>query len=183
MKIINSSIIWLTILAVIIGVNIYVHDGIRCLAVLLVVYFISCIISITMDMYIENTQQARKRKIDDMIAENLNAQNERIKYYNNYHNRFDRDDYVEITDDPSILYNRMVQERQHKNELGGYNILGIEHDDSDEDVKKAYRKLMSSNHPDKLESKHLSAEMMRLAKEKTQQYIKAYKKICKERGM
>ena len=47
------------------------------------------------------------------------------------------------------------------------------------EVKKAYRRLMSQNHPDKLVAKGLPEEMMRLAKEKTQKISKAYETIQK----
>jgi DnaJ like chaperone protein len=38
---------------------------------------------------------------------------------------------------------------------------------SDDTVKKAYRKLMSENHPDKLASKGLPESMRAMAEEKT----------------
>jgi len=49
-------------------------------------------------------------------------------------------------------------------------------------VKRAYRKLMSQNHPDKLASKGLPEEMMNLAKEKAQDIQKAYETLRKARG-
>lgn len=58
-----------------------------------------------------------------------------------------------------------------------YEVLGLTASASDEDVKKAYRRLMSQNHPDKLVAKGLPEEMMKLAKEKTQKITKAYETI------
>ena len=52
---------------------------------------------------------------------------------------------------------------------------------SDADVKKAYRRLMNQHHPDKLVSKGLPEEMMKLANEKTQQIKEAYERIKKSR--
>jgi len=48
---------------------------------------------------------------------------------------------------------------------------------SDAEVKKAYRRLISQHHPDKLVSKGLPDEMMKIAKEKTQQITEAYDTI------
>ena len=62
-----------------------------------------------------------------------------------------------------------------------YAVLGINASASDAEVKKAYRRLMSQNHPDKLVAKGLPEEMMTLAKEKTQKIRKAYEVIQKSR--
>lgn len=58
-----------------------------------------------------------------------------------------------------------------------YGVLGLTPYASKDDVKKAYRRLMSQNHPDKLIAKGLPEEMMQLAKEKTQKISKAYETI------
>ena len=60
-----------------------------------------------------------------------------------------------------------------------YGVLGLTPSASRAEVKKAYRRLMSQNHPDKLVAKGLPEEMMRLAKEKTQKISKAYETIHK----
>jgi DnaJ like chaperone protein len=62
-----------------------------------------------------------------------------------------------------------------------YAVLGVKPDISDSDLKKEYRKLMSQNHPDKLVAKGLPAEMMKLAKEKTQDIQTAYDNIRQSR--
>ena len=64
-----------------------------------------------------------------------------------------------------------------------YTILGISPDASDEEVKRAYRKLMSQNHPDKLMAKGLPQDMLKVATEKTQQIQKAYEQIKAIRGL
>ena len=60
-----------------------------------------------------------------------------------------------------------------------YKILGIDEGSSEAEVKKAYRRLMSQHHPDKLVAKGLPDEMIQLATEKTQEIRKAYDLIKK----
>ncbi|MCW9023937.1 MAG: co-chaperone DjlA, partial [Gammaproteobacteria bacterium] len=58
-----------------------------------------------------------------------------------------------------------------------YEALGVSKSASDADVKKAYRRLMNQHHPDKLVSKGLPEEMIKLATEKTQDIKAAYETI------
>ena len=58
-----------------------------------------------------------------------------------------------------------------------YKVLNIASSASDAEVKKAYRRAMSQHHPDKLVSKGLPEEMIKLANEKTQEIKAAYEKI------
>ncbi len=58
-----------------------------------------------------------------------------------------------------------------------YALLGVSSSASDAEVKKAYRRLMSQHHPDKLVSKGLPEEMIKLATEKTQEIKAAYEQI------
>ncbi len=64
-----------------------------------------------------------------------------------------------------------------------YAILNITSKASDAEVKRAYRRLMSQHHPDKLVSKGLPEEMMEIAKQKTQEIRKAYEKIKEARDL
>ena len=71
----------------------------------------------------------------------------------------------------------------HRQSLSeAYGILGINKNASDAEVKKAYRRLMSQHHPDKLIAKGLPEEMIKLATEKTQVIKAAYEHIRKSRG-
>lgn len=63
-----------------------------------------------------------------------------------------------------------------------YRIIGMDRSNSDAEVKKAYRRLMSQHHPDKLVSKGLPEEMIQDATEKTQQIKAAYEQIKESRG-
>lgn len=62
-----------------------------------------------------------------------------------------------------------------------YQVIGVEASASDAVLKKAYRRLMSQHHPDKLVAKGLPEEMMRLAKEKTQEIQATYDLIKQHR--
>ncbi len=63
-----------------------------------------------------------------------------------------------------------------------YAMLGISSHASEAEVKKAYRRLMSQHHPDKLVAKGLPEEMMKVATRKTKEIRKAYEAIKQARG-
>ncbi len=63
-----------------------------------------------------------------------------------------------------------------------YAVLGVAADTDDETVKRAYKRLMSQHHPDKLVSKGLPEEMIRIATEKTQEIKAAYDTVRRVRG-
>jgi len=58
-----------------------------------------------------------------------------------------------------------------------YKVLGVTPDTPHGDIKKAYRRLLSQHHPDKLVSKGLPEEMMKLANEKTHEIRMAWQQI------
>lgn len=64
-----------------------------------------------------------------------------------------------------------------------YGVLGVDASASDAEVKKAYRRLMSQHHPDKLVAKGLPEEMMKIATEKAQEIRAAYDQVKQARGM
>ena len=63
-----------------------------------------------------------------------------------------------------------------------YAVLGVSPEAGDAEVKKAYRRLLSQHHPDKLVAKGLPEEMMKMAAHKTHEIKQAYDRIKAERG-
>lgn len=63
-----------------------------------------------------------------------------------------------------------------------YALLEISEDADKKTIKRAYRKLMSQNHPDKLIAQGLPEEMIKLATDKTQKIQSAYEAIRQSRG-
>lgn len=64
-----------------------------------------------------------------------------------------------------------------------YRMLEVSPKATDAEVKRAYRRLMSQYHPDKLAARGLPETMLQVAGEKTQQIRAAYDTIRKVRGM
>ncbi|MDY0131388.1 MAG: DnaJ domain-containing protein [Desulforegulaceae bacterium] len=62
-----------------------------------------------------------------------------------------------------------------------YEILGMTESSSNEEIKKAYKELVSKYHPDKVE--HLGEEFKRFAHEKFIEIKSAYEEIKKLRGL
>lgn len=63
-----------------------------------------------------------------------------------------------------------------------YDILELNPGANKQEVKQAYRRLISRNHPDKLIAKGLPEAMIKAANDKTQRIRKAYEKICASKG-
>jgi len=68
----------------------------------------------------------------------------------------------------------------YRNVDSDYKILGVESSASDDEVKKAYRKMAITFHPDKVAQ--LGEEHQKAAKEKFQQIQDAYEALKKRRG-
>lgn len=63
-----------------------------------------------------------------------------------------------------------------------YKALGVSADSTDQEVKKAYRKLISQYHPDKLIGQGLPEDMIAVATEQAKEVQLAYDLIMKSRG-
>ena len=98
---------------------------------------------------------------------------------------------------PEFVFRRLAQRIRAERQFGGaeggpaaargtladaYAVLGVSERDDPETIKKAYRRLMSQHHPDKLVSKGLPEEMMRLAAQKTREIRQAYEQVRQARG-
>ena len=64
---------------------------------------------------------------------------------------------------------------------GAYKILEVDKNASNDEIKKAYRKMVKKHHPDKV--RHLGEEHVQGAEEKFRKIQKAYEQIQKERGL
>jgi DnaJ like chaperone protein len=64
-----------------------------------------------------------------------------------------------------------------------YQVLGVSPQNTNAEIKKAYRKLMARHHPDKLASKGLPEEVMKEAQHRAQDIQAAYEKIKEKRDI
>jgi DnaJ like chaperone protein len=74
-----------------------------------------------------------------------------------------------------------IQAMFFKDTLSDYKILGLDSSETDNEVKKTYRKMAAKYHPDKVA--HLGEDLKNLAEEKFKALNDAYQNIKKERGM
>ena len=63
-----------------------------------------------------------------------------------------------------------------------YALLALQPSASKDEVKRAYRRLISRNHPDKMMAQGASEQTIKTANAKTQTIRKAYEHICTSRG-
>jgi DnaJ like chaperone protein len=63
-----------------------------------------------------------------------------------------------------------------------YATLGVPRTATNDEVKRAYRRLLSQHHPDKLVGAGVPEEMIALANEKTHQIKEAYRRVMEARG-
>jgi len=74
-----------------------------------------------------------------------------------------------------------IQAMFYKDTTSSYKILEIDPEASDTEIKKAYRKMATKFHPDKVH--HLGEEFQKMAEEKFKTLNDAYTQIKKERGL
>jgi DnaJ like chaperone protein len=99
---------------------------------------------------------------------------------------------------PANIYSAMLRARQGGGAYSGgqqrpgvntvplnqtYATLGLKKEATDQEIKKAYRKLVSQYHPDKLVSRGLPDEMMEMSKKRVREINAAYDQIKTARGI
>ncbi len=81
-------------------------------------------------------------------------------------------------------YRQHQSQRPQRTSASGnpYRVLGVEKTDDKQAIRRAYKKLMSQHHPDKLVSKGLPPEMMKMAEEKAKTIQQAWEQVKDLRG-
>ncbi len=77
---------------------------------------------------------------------------------------------------------KLLKRRYVKEDGRYYSVLGLREGASVEEIKKAYRKLVTEYHPDKIAAKGLPEEFNKFAADKFREIQEAYEAIRKERG-
>lgn len=75
-----------------------------------------------------------------------------------------------------------IRARYAENSDAAYQVLGCTPQDSNEQIKKQYRRLVQEYHPDKITAKGLPDEFIQLAGNKFREIQAAYETLKKERG-
>jgi len=66
---------------------------------------------------------------------------------------------------------------------GAYAALGVSPDVSNDDIKKAYRRLMNKNHPDKIAGSNPEADVIAAAERRTREVRSAYEMLKARRSI
>ncbi|PZN78692.1 MAG: co-chaperone DjlA [Candidatus Methylumidiphilus alinenensis] len=80
-------------------------------------------------------------------------------------------------------YGRVQSGRREPSLADSYVVLGLDPSASDQDIRRAYRRLLSRHHPDKLAALGANEEKVRLANEKTHEIRQAWDIIRKVRNL
>lgn len=151
---------------------------------------------------IQQTKQ-QMSALKDLLNQSINVRDisHQIRYQMQYHSRLQLLHYLfgiaeadqQISDSEINEINRIASylgisaadflsiKAMFVRETGGdYKILEITPDASDDEVKKAYRKMAMKYHPDKVA--HLGDDVKKQAEEKFQKVQEAYENVKKQRG-
>lgn len=119
------------------------------------------------------SQRFRNSGYDYQQSSQENYQNDRNSSYESGYGKGN-------SEDESRFYNGNYSSQSKLD--AAYKVLGIEKSASDDEVKKAHRRMMLKYHPDRLASQGLIEEMIRMYTEKAKDIQAAFDTIKKERG-
>jgi len=151
------------------------------------------ILSLTYAYYFSQKDKRKRHLMDQekrLQEELLEKQYQRGSFYSAYNHYWDeyRNQQQNNHQSNAWAYYNSASNSQISNENLSKNnqhyiTLGINSFDTPADIKKAYRKLMSKYHPDKIASKNLPESDVKRYTEMVQKIAQAYEAICKEKGI
>jgi len=80
-------------------------------------------------------------------------------------------------------HNKNSNQNMYQPRKNYYAVLGLKEDATDDEIKKAYRKLILEYHPDTVANKGLNDEFKEFATKRFREIQEAYEEICKIRGI
>ncbi|MGP1947038.1 MAG: co-chaperone DjlA [Arsenophonus sp. NC-PG7-MAG3] len=127
--------------------------------------------------FADGTLHPNERKVLFIIAEELEISHNQFEQFLHMMEGGRR---FEHTNNYSYESNRYRHTTQGPKLADACKVLGVQPNDEQTKIKRAYRKLMAEHHPDKLLAKGLPPEMMEITKQKAQSIQAAYDLIKKE---
>lgn len=124
---------------------------------------------------------ASKIQVLDMIFRRMGLAplHKQYQFYTDFGNNSNQDSH---SYNRSRGYQSSQQNAQDSLLAQAYAILELNPNANKQETKRAYRRLISRNHPDKLIAQGLPEEMIKIANDKTQKITKAYEQICEFKG-
>ncbi len=123
--------------------------------------------------YIDGNLNQSELTILNSISFYLQIRNQDFNYIKNTYYYYNHQE--------SYSHSHSYQNYATTKKINDYALLGIQENDSNEEIKKAYRRLAIENHPDKIE--HLGETARKKAEENFAKINAAYQRIKKERGI
>jgi trk system potassium uptake protein TrkH len=123
--------------------------------------------------YVDGNLNQAELSVLQSISLHLNVSQQDFLYIKNT--------YFYYAHQQSSFYERHTHTTTRSNLDSDYAILGVSVRDSNEDIKKAYRRLAIENHPDKIE--HLGEVARKKSEENFKKINQAYQRIKKQRNL
>ena len=107
-----------------------------------------------------------------------------LGYSSQMYERYERQFFEEHREQSGDYHSGAYQARSSERTLDEeYALLGVSPQVTSAELKKAYRRMMSKHHPDRLIAQGVPPEMIKLATQKTQQIKQAYERLKVERRL